>query len=179
MAKFEDLIEQVRDEGLTDVADELESFKASALRKKAEERDAAVAERDEYKKKFEDQVQGPMKEKAFRDFGVDFDALRPLEREALSNIKPPEGEITESWISSQVEKYQFPLAAGTGEGEGEQSGARQIAEAATRPGKAKPAQAVITPEDAGKWDDAEIDQFKKDHPEEYEGLKEGYSVTIS
>lgn len=178
MAKFEELIERVQDLD-EDLAAEFDEFKSSSLRKKAGERDALEAKVRELEATLAERDAGPAREKAFKDFGVDYDALRPAERKLLAGFKD---ELTEEVISKFVEENELPLIEGEGEGsegtEGEETPpAERVARAARTAGNNGRNVPQITPGDVAEWSMEKWIRFADANRDAAEALKRGETVT--
>ena len=173
MAKFEDVLERVRDLD-EDLAAELEEFKASNLRQKAAERDALEAERNALKAELDEMKSRPAREKAFREYGVDLDQLSKLERKA---IEAYDGELTAEAIASFVEENEIAVVESEQEDQAEESGAETIVRTAKRAGAQGSRAPVIKPEDTEDWSTQKLMEFRGKHPEEFEALKRGEAVT--
>jgi len=176
--KFEEILEDIRREGLEDLADELEAgYGKSALREQAAkvpELERALAEAQA---KLERLEKAPLKEKAFRDYGVDWDALRPLERSA---IEAYEGELTPERIAEFVETHQLPTRPATEAetGSTEAPAAAAVVEAARRAPAGRVGQGPrITPDDVRGWPSDKWLRFRQEHPEAAEQILKGQTVT--
>jgi hypothetical protein len=173
MAKFDDLVEKVRevDEVL---AEELEEFKGSSLRKKAEERDKFEAELQKARGELDRYVTQPKKEAALRDAGVDLEALRPAERKILEGLKAD--EYTAEWASKIADEYELPRGEASSELETSQAAA--VAQAASRAptGGRTGSTSTVTPEMVGEWSTEKMNRFAEANPEEWDALKRGETV---
>lgn len=176
MARFEELLEQVReqDEGL---AEELEAFKGSTLRKKAEERDAFEAENKELRQQLDEGLVVPKVEKAFKDAGVDLDALRPLEKEQLAALRPENGEPSEEWARGLAEKYQFPLGEGASVEETPPASAAVASQARTQATVTSTGTTTLTPESIQDWSTEKLMKLMEKDNEAYEALMRGETAT--
>ena len=114
---------------------------------------------------------GPLREKAFVEYGVDMEGLRPAERRAVEHY---DGELDREQIAAFVEEYELPLLNGELRGEQEaQPPAARIAAQATAPATRRgPAQAA---DHAGQRAGVERARARrsgcgssKSHPEEAE-----------
>ncbi len=176
--KFEEILEDIRREGLEDLADELEQgYGKSTLREQASR--AAELERQlaEAQARIQALERAPQLEKAFRDYGVDWEALRPLERMA---IEAYDGELTPEKIGEFVEQHQLPTTPVQG-GEGSEETpppAARIVETARRAPAGRPGQGPqITPEDVRGWSADKWLKFRQEHPEAADQLLRGEPVS--
>lgn len=171
MGKYEDLLEQVKsyDE---DLATDLGSFAGSTLRKKAEERDAIARERDELQSRIEKMEKAPEKQKAFQDYGVEIDALKPLERQA---IEAYEGDLDEDAIAEFVSTNDLSVSRSE-EGEEEPEAGKVVRQATTGTGTPGGGQTTLKPEAVREWPIDKMQRFMKEHPQEWEHLKRGETV---
>lgn len=173
MAKFEDLLERVRDLD-EDLAAEFEEFSGSNLRKKAQEAESAIRERDELKAENERLKAAPQRRAAFEKAGVDFDALRKAERALLENY---DGEMTEEALAEFIEENEFPVIEGSEE-EAEETPAQEITRVARRGGGRAKGPTVLTPEDTMDWSTEKLFELREKDPDAYEALKRGESATL-
>lgn len=175
--KFEDILDEVRDLD-PEIAAELEAFKASSLRTKASERDEFERRALEAEEKVKKLEGASARDKAFGEYGIDFENLRPLERTALESY---DGELTPEAIGEFVEKNQLPLtesSSTTEESESEEeSGARQIARTAQRAGANGSRVPKVTPEDVASWPADKWVRFADANPDAAEALRRGEEVT--
>lgn len=177
MAKYEDLIDRVRDLD-EELAEELEAFKGSSLRKAAERSTELESENVALKAKLTELEEAPKREQAFRDYGVDLDGLKPAEKQVLKSLKL-DGELTQERISEIVREYEFPMIEGSQSTEGEgPSAAEVVSRAAQNPGQAARA-TTLTPADMSEWATDKLMRFREKYHEEFEALKKGESVTGS
>lgn len=179
MGKFEDLVEQLRDQGLDDLAEEFDQFGATALRKKAARADELESELQKAKAQVERFESAPKVEAAFRQAGVDFEKLRPADREVIQSL--PVAELTEDKVGELIGRYEFPLIEGTQQQTGTTPPAAAVVDAAQQAPSGigqngKPASATVTPEQAGEWAVDTALRFKEKYPEEFEALKRGEAV---
>lgn len=172
--KFEDILEEVRDLD-SEIAAELEEFKASSLREKARERDEFEKRALAAEAKLEGIEKGAARSKAFEEYGIDFDKLSKLERKALDSY---DGELTAEAIGAFVEENELVLVDGReAPEEEEQSDARRIAQAARTAPRSSGRAGVIEPGDTEDWSTEQLMRFREKHPEEFEALKRGETVT--
>ena len=173
MAKLDDLIEELRDQGRDSDADELEQLRGSSLRKKAAKADEYEGKVRELQAQLEEMQLAPKREAALRAYGVALEDLRPAEREVLSSLK---GELTAEAIGELVEKYGLPIVEEHQEQDERPPAAAQVAQVARKAGRTGQAP-VITPEDVGTWSTEKLLRLKEQHPEEFEALKRGETVS--
>lgn len=181
MAKLDDLIEELREDGREDDAEELEKLRGSSLRKKAGDAERLQKELDSVKAENESLKRGPKVRAAFEKAGVDFASLSKLERKALEAY---DGEVDEDAIADFLEENEIDLDRGSeSEDEGEEPEAKdeepkaaKVAKAARRSGERKDP-TRITPEQANEWSAEKRIAFLDEHPDEYEALLRGETVT--
>jgi len=173
---FEEIVADIREEGLDHLAEELEKgYGKSTLREQA----AKAAELEKRLVELEAENEAlklaPAREKAFADYGIDFDALKPLEVEALEGYK---GELTKEAIGELVERYQLPTVAGSQtEPEPEPNAAAVVAAARSAPTGRVSQQMQITPDQVREWSADKWLSFKDQHPEEADQILQGKTVT--
>lgn len=177
MGAYEDAVEQLRDQGLDDLAEVFEGFTASNLRKKAARADQLEREKAELESRMKRIETRPKLEDAFRKAGVDFDSLRPAEREAIFALEV-EDEITDQFVADVVSKYELPTAEGLEAGEAEEEpGAAQVAAAAvSAPQRRAGGTTTLSPEDVSDWSTDKLMRLREAHPNEFEALKRGETV---
>ena len=176
MGDYEDILEQLR-EGTIDgeeAADRLDKFKGSSLRKKAEEAEAAVKERDELKAKVEAFEAAPKRQAAFEKAGIDFEALRPAEKALLEKY---DGELTDEAIAELVEQNELPLVEEGGSDEEPDTDAERIASTAKRAGANGGRSPQVTPTDVAEWPADRWVKFAEANPDAAEALRRGETVT--
>jgi hypothetical protein len=178
MAKLDELIEELRNDGREEDAGELEKLRGSELRKKAEKAAALEKERDELKQKLEKVEKTPKVRDAFAKAGVDLDSLSKLERKAIESY---DGDLDEDAIGDFIEENELPVASGDGseqQGGEEEPAAKKVAQAARRSGEGRGGHTApaITPDDAAAWSADRWAAFHDEHPEEAELLLAGKNV---
>lgn len=175
MGQYDDLVEQVREYD-EDLADKLTGFSGANIRKQLAEAETKAKRVDELEAELEGLKAAPKREEAFKDFGVDLENLSKLERKALEAY---DGELDREAIAAFVEENELPLVESQeGETEAEErSDAELVAQAARTSPQGRTRGAVITPEDAAEWPTQKLMEFRAKHPEEFEALKEGQTVT--
>jgi hypothetical protein len=177
--KLDDLIEEFRTEGREEDAEELEKLRGSTLRKQAEAATKLEKRNAELEARLEAVEKAPKIEKAFKDYGIDFDQLSKLERKAIESY---DGELSEEAIASFVEENELSLTESEGKPEDEEDeepAAAKVAKAARRSaqGTGGHKAPVITPEETEEWSTEKLMRFSKAHPEQWELLKQGETVT--
>jgi len=176
MGKYEDLIERLRDVD-EDLAEEFEAFKGSSLRQKAERTEALEKESADLKLRITELEEAPKREKAFKEYGVDLEGLKPAEKEKLAELKI-EGELTAEKIGEIVQKYDLPMLEAnedSGEEDSDEPPAAKIAEVASRGGQ-RSSSPVITPKQAAEWSTEKWMRFEEAHPREAEAVSRGEKV---
>jgi hypothetical protein len=175
--KYEELVSVLRDRGDDDLADEFEKWGTSSLRNEA----ARVPELEKRVTELESENTGlkraPQRDKAFRDYGVDMDALRPAERRALETY---DGELEPEKLAAFVEEFDLPLVTGNGEqaDQGDRPAAAGVAAVArSAPAGRRAGAAQITPQDAENWSPERLTEFGQKYPEAMNELLQGKTVT--
>jgi hypothetical protein len=175
--KMEEIIEDLRTQGFDDIAEELEAYTGTALRKKLEEAEGKLRRLEEVEAELAALKLRPKVEKAFRDYGVDLDSLRPLEREALLSQKF-QGEVpTPEEIGELAERYQLPTTGTVEVAAEEEPPAAGIVETAVRAPAGKAVGTTLGPEDVASWSTDKLMQFREKHPEEWQALMRGERVS--
>lgn len=176
MSRLDDLIEEMRQDGREDDAKELEQLSGSELRKKAGDAEKLRKENEGLKAQVEKIEALPKRDKAFRDYGIDLDNLSKAERRVLESY---EGDLEKDSIAEFVEEFEIPLLEET-EGEKSEETEKPAAERIARQaqknasGRGVP---VIKANEANEWSTEKLLRFREQHPEEYEALKRGETVT--
>lgn len=176
MAKLDELIEELREDGREEDAQELERLSGSSLRKKAEAAEKAERRAAELEAKLEKLEKAPKIRSAFEKYGVDLDSLSKLERRAVENY---DGDLDEEAIAAFVEENELAVAEGAGSTEeaNETPAAEKVAKAARSSAEGRGGKApVIKPEDAEAWNAGKWMAFRDAHPEEAEALMRGEEV---
>jgi len=177
MGKFEDLLEQLSEYDVPeDIVDGLSEFKGSSLRKRAESATELERERDELKAKLAAIEVGKSRTEAFRSYGIDLENLRAAEREALERAEIPEAGINDQWIAGLAEKYQLPMLEVEQTEPAAKPAAAQIVDQA-RNTQGRVANTVLKPEEVTQWPAEKLRRLFDKHPEEYEALLRGETVT--
>jgi len=177
MGRYEDAIDELRDLDVDeDVIKKFEEFKGSTLRSKAEAAGALEKELADTKAELAALQAGPVRENAFKEYGIDLDALSKLEREALERIEVPEGGFTREQLADLAEQYELPMTAGAPQGDEEKTGAEQVAQHA-RSSQTRTTSTVIKPSDTADWPADKLRRLYDNHKPEYEALLRGETVT--
>lgn len=176
---FEEIVSDLKAEGATSLADELErDYGKSTLRDQAARAATLEKELEVRDKRIEALEKAPLREKAFREALVDFDSLRPLERAAVDSY---DGELDPAKVADFIEANQLPTtqAAPPETGNG-QPGSAQVAQAArTAPSTRRvgsPNQ--IGPDDASEMGPEKWMKFMEEHPAEADQILQGKTVTV-
>ena len=172
--KFEEILADLEGEAPDDLIQELRQFEGSKLRESAEkvpELERKLAEAEAKVTKLE---AAPARQKAFEDYGIDFENLSKAERKILESY---DGELDSDAIGELAEEFDLPTVqgAGQGEGEGAPESERQTQQALER-GK-RPGRLTISPADTEEWPHDKLMRFMEEHPDEYESLMRGDTVT--
>ncbi len=173
MAKLEDLIEEYREQGREDDAALLEQMTGSTLRKKAQNAEKLETENADLKTKLAAMEAAPLRDKAFKDYGINLSELTKAERKVLESY---EGELESEDIGKFVEEWDLPTVSEDGTEEGDQPQAAQVAAAARRAPHGGKSSASLTTADVADWDAARWMRFEEEHPEEAELLLQGKPV---
>lgn len=153
-----------------------ESFGPKALRKQLEEALPKAKRADDLEKEVASLKKGPVREKAFEEYGVVLEDLKPAEKEALEKFEWEGDEPTEEELSKFVEKYDLPVEAQEEEEEIPASG--KIGEQVRRSDGAT-SKTKITPEAASKWSAESFVRFEKEFPEQAKQLLNGEDVVAA
>lgn len=175
--KFEEILQDLRDRGEDDLADELEKgWGTSRLREEAQRAGELERENAELKARLDRLEKAPLRRKAFADYGVDLEALRPLERAA---IEAYDGELTPERVAEFVERHQLPMRPpSSGEGSTEQAPpAAGVVGAARQAPTGRVLGPTLTPADVRGWPADKWLRFREQHPEAAEQLLQGKEVT--
>jgi len=177
--KFEEIIADLRGGGLDpeEAADELErDWGKSALRTQAEKVPELERQLAEATTKAEKLEKAPARVKAFAEYGVDLEKLRPAERKTLDAY---DGDLDAEHIAEFVQEYDLPLTEKNPDETGTQPEAGKIAVAARQGGGvARPGQGPqIGPDEIGKWSAEKWLRFKDQHPDEAELILQGKTVS--
>ena len=163
--KFEEIVDDIRKGRLDpeEGADELEqSYGKTALREQAEkvpELERMLAEANAKAERLE---KVPAKDKAFRDYGIDFDHLRPAEARAIEQY---DGELEAEKIAEFVEEFDLPLVANGSQQQTETPppAAGVVRQARQAPGRQQVAGLQITPDDARGWSATQVLTWSREH----------------
>ena len=172
--KFEEILEDLKDQVDEDLFEELQGFSGSKLRENAEkvpELERKLAEAEAKVTKLE---AGPAKRKAFEEYGIDFENLSKAERRILDEY---EGELDSEEIGKLAEEFDLPTVQGADREEGEEApeAERQAQQALGR--NQRTGRLSIKPEDTEDWPHDKLMNFMEKHPDEYEALMRGETVT--
>lgn len=174
MAKLDELIDELREDGREDDASELEKLRGSTLRKQAEAASKLQSELESVKAKLEAVEKAPKVRSAFEKYGVDLDSLSKLERRAVENY---DGDLDEDAIAAFVEENELAVAERDDQEQEEAPAAERVAQAARTSAQGRGGKAPkITPDDASAWNAGKWMAFKSEHPQEAEALMRGEEV---
>ena len=182
MAEWEDLLQQIRDEGLDDVADTLdEKYSKTGLRRQLSERSKDGEELTKLREKVALLEAAPQREAALKAVGVDIAKLSVAEKEAVEASKAD--TYDDGWARALVEKYALPVSEQPG---GETDGI-PAAEFGTPDGPAGQAakggagSGVLTVETYANWPVEKRMRFQewaeKNRPDAIAALDDGESVS--
>lgn len=173
MGEYDDAVTSLRDRGDEDLAEIFEKYTSTKLRQQAERSKELEGQVADLTSKLDDEIQKPQREKAFRDAGVDFDNLRPAERQAIKDLK---GELTPEAVEKVITDLELPTVSREAD-EGEQPNAAGVVSAAVNaPAGSGRTAAVITPADVEQWSTEKSMAFREKHPEAWEALLKGEEV---
>lgn len=174
MAKLDELIDELREDGREDDASELEKLRGSTLRKQAEAASKLQSELESVKAKLEAVEKAPKVRSAFEKYGVDLDSLSKLERRAVENY---DGDLDEDAIAAFVEENELAVAERDDQEQEEAPAAERVAQAARTSAQGRGGKAPkITPDEASEWNAGKWMAFKQEHPQEAEALMRGEEV---
>ena len=182
MGQFEDALKALRErfdaDDLPGEIEVLEHYKGSDLRKKAEEHDSAIARAEAAEAEVKRLKTVPKVTDALAKAGVDFEALRPLERKAIESLSFEGDEPTEEWVAKIVSESDFPMVEGVpGPEEGTEPNAAAIARQAKQAPAGGKGIGTITPEIVAAWPQEKRLRFRKEHQDAWNVLKDGGTVT--
>lgn len=182
MAEWDDLLEQIRDEGLDDVAKILdEKYSKTGLRKRLSDESKIVEERDALAKEVAALKAAPQRREALRAVGVDYDKLSTAEREIVDATAAD--TYDDGWARGLVEKYQLPVEdAPQGSTEGVPAAEfGQPGGPAGQTGKGNAVSGVLTVETYANWPVEKRMRFQewaeKNRPDALAALDDGEPVT--
>lgn len=172
--KFEEILADLEGEAPDDLIQELRQFEGSKLRESAEKVPELERQLAEAQARVEKLEAAPARQKAFEDYGIDFENLSKAEREILEKY---DGELDSEAIGELAEKYELPTVQGAGEEQGEEpaEAERQTQQALQR--GQRPGRLTLRPEDTDDWPHDRFMKFMEEHPDEYEALMRGETVT--
>jgi hypothetical protein len=174
---LKEVLEDLRGAGLDELADELEEreehFKGTTLRKQNAELTQLL---EEANKKAERLERVPARDKAFREYGIDFENLRPAEARAIEQY---DGELEPEKIAEFVEEFDLPLVANGSQQQSETPppAAGVVQAARQAPGRQQVAAMQITPDDVRGWSATQVLEWQREHPSEWQALLQGKTVT--
>ena len=175
--EFTEVVGDLRRAGLDELADELEEreehFKGTALRKQNAELSQML---EEANKKAERLERVPARDQAFREYGIDFENLRPAERRAIEQY---DGELDAEKIGEFVEEFDLPTVNGSEQQSTEvpPPAAGVVRQARQAPAGRQVAGLQITPDDARGWSATQTLDFSREHPSEWQALLQGQTIT--
>jgi hypothetical protein len=177
MARLDELIEELSEQGRQDDADELEKLRGSSLRKQATRATELEAEVQKLQSQLAERDAAPARETALREYGVDLENLSKAEKAIVGGLK---GELTAEAIAKLVEDYDLPVAqsAGADGASGEAPAAQRVAQhAADAQRGARVGTGSISAENVAEWPADKTRRFMNEHPEAYEALLRGETVS--
>lgn len=166
----------ISDEDFEALQDELAP---KALRQKLAEVQAEAKKVPDLEAELEKFEKSPKVRQAFEKAGVDFEALSPLELQAVEGFA--DFEDAEK-VASYVEANKLPLDDSVGETKGseETPPAGQIAEHVGRVGRdSGRSKTTISSEDVAKWAPDKIARFREEHPDAYDQIVAGENVAVT
>lgn len=175
--KWEEIVADIREDS-PELADELDQgYGTTTLREQAGKVPVLEQRVAELETENTGLKRAPERDKAFRDYGVDLENLRPAERRALEAY---DGELEAEKLAAFVEELDLPLVSGNGEtppAETPPAAAGVVAAVRAAPAGRQGAGAQITPEMAGTWEPEKWLRFKAEHAEAAETILQGKTVT--
>jgi len=183
MGEFEEALKSIRErfsgEDLGEL-DVLEKYKGSELRKKAELSEQRERENEALKAEVKRLKTAPKITEALEKAGVDFEALRPTEVQAIDALTFEGDEPSDEWVAKIVSEGGFPMKEGAGEqgsGETEPAAAKIARQAKGAPTGGGTLQSTITPETVANWPQEKRLRFRKEHKDAWNKLRDGEVVT--
>ena len=176
------LLEKIRDEGLDDVADELdEKFSNTGLRRQLSERSKDADEVTKLREQVALLEAAPKREAALKSVGVDLGSLSIAEKEAIEASKAD--TYDDGWARALVEKYSLPVSASE-EGSEEGIPASEFGKPegpAGQTAKGGAGSGVLTVETYANWPVEKRMRFmewaEKNRPDALAALDDGESVS--
>ena len=177
--KFEDIVEDLRGEGLNDLADELEKgYSGSSLRRQLEEAKEQLAEVPDLRKRVEAFERGDKVKDALASVDIDYESLSKAERRAVETAEVDFED--EEQVRQLVTELELVASEDTQGGEEEPAPpASEVVKQARRAPSGDGAKTTITPEDYAGWDKQERLAYRANNPEKFAALKRGETVTAS
>lgn len=180
MDDYEDAVQRLRDEGVDDdIVDIFEKHTASNLRKQAGRVGELEKELEAEKARARRLETAPKRVAAFKQYGVDIDALRPLERAAIENFAHEGDEPTAEEIAKFVEANGIPVGEAGAEGEESDetpAAAAVAAQAVTATERSVRGKTTITPKEAAEWSTEKAFRFREKNPDAWQTLMRGEEV---
>lgn len=178
MGNQSDVLQDIADRyGIED--DDLQAIKdASPLRKRIADLTSEVADLKPKAERLEQLEAKPKVVNAFAEYGVDMENLRPAERRAIESLQAPDNGATPEWVATHVQELELPVIERQAGSEEDQPNAAAITQQATAPsGSRRPQTSSITAVEAAAWAVDQQMRFAEQHPDEWEVLKQGGTVT--
>lgn len=177
--RYEEILEDLKNGEISneEAAQELERFSTSSLRQEVAKLPEVEKERDELRTRVDKLEKAPLRTKAFKDYGVDYDSLRPAEIRAIENY---DGELEPEMVGAFVEDLGLPTTQVAPPEQGQPPNAAAVAQAArTAPsGQRLGRPGQITPAEAAEWRPEKWMKFMEEHPDEAEAILQGKVVTV-
>lgn len=151
--EYEELIEQLKEEGLEEWAEKFEPFARDSMRKRI----GSTAQLEKEKAALEAEIKtlrdAPVRREALAKVGVDLNSLRPAEREAIESAQAE--KYDEDWAKSIVEKYELPVGEAQPAADGEKPNAAAFGQPTGPTGNGGStgvnSRSTLTPEEVAKW----------------------------
>jgi hypothetical protein len=183
MGEYEDTVAALRDEGLDELADKFDRFSNQEMRKRIGKTAELERELEQIRRERDTLKAAPKRAEALKAAGVDVSKLRPAERELIESSRLDEGkEYDETWAKGLVEKYQLPVAEGSGEGEGTPPAGEIARQATETPGAGSASKTTLKAKDVASWGSQRRMEFrewcdKNGKNDVWEALLRGQDVT--
>ena len=180
MARYEDLLEQLKELGQDDLADQFDQFSATNLRKKASERDEALTRAETAERELNTLKTLPRREEALKRAGIDLDQLRPAERELIRGRQFEGDEPSEQEIETLVKEYQLPVHKVDQQGQQQTAAGAIAGQAMAAPaGGTNVGTQVVNKATTADWTTETWVRFVKEHPEASEALRRGEEFQLT